>query len=76
VENTMSERAYRSSVVASALVWFLLGLHSPMLQHQITAHHRLHDMTFLVIMAVLAIAGIVSVVALLRGGRGGVAPSA
>jgi uncharacterized membrane protein len=72
----VSERAYRTTVVASALAWFLLGLHSPMLEHQITAHHRLHDMTFLVIMAVLAIAGIVSVVALLRGGRGGVAPSA
>ncbi len=70
----MSERAYRSTVLASALVWFLLGLHSPMLQHQITAHHRLHDATFLVIMVVLAVAGVVSVVALLRGGHGDAAP--
>ena len=70
----MSERAYRSTVVASALVWFLLGLHSPMLQHQITAHHQLHDATFLVIMVVLAVAGVASVVALLRGGRGDAAP--
>ena len=70
----MSERFYRPTVLASALVWFLLGLHAPMLQHQITAHHRLHDATFLVIMAVLAVAGVATVVALLRGGRGDAAP--
>jgi len=70
----MSERAYRSTVVATALVWFLLGLHSPMLEHQITDHHRLHDATFLVIMAVLSVAGVATVVALLRGGRGDAAP--
>jgi cytochrome bd-type quinol oxidase subunit 2 len=71
----MTERAYRSTVLVSALVWFLLGLHAPMV-HQITHHHRMPDTTVLVVMAVLIVAGVVSVLALLRGGRGGVAPSA
>lgn len=71
----MTERAYRSTVLVSALVWFLLGLHAPMV-HQITHHHRMPDTTVLVVMTVLIVAGVVSVLALLRGGRGGVAPSA
>jgi hypothetical protein len=71
----MSERAYRSTVLASALVWFLLGLHSPML-HQITHHHRMPDTTVLVVIAVLAIAGVATVLALLRGGRSGAARQA
>ena len=71
----MSERSYQSTVLASALVWFLLGLHAPML-HQITHHNRMPDTTVLIIMAVLAIAGVVSVLALLRGGRGGAVPHA
>jgi len=71
----MSERAYRSTVVASALVWFLLGLHAPVV-HQLTHHHRMPDTTVLVVVALLAVAGVVSVVALLRGGRGDVAPHA
>ena len=70
----MSERAYRSTVLASALVWFLLGLHAPM-GHQITHHHRMPDTTVLVVIAVLAVLGVVSVLALLRtpriGGAGG-----
>lgn len=71
----MTERAYRSTVLVSALVWFLLGLHAPMV-HQITHHHRMPDTTVLVVMTVLIVAGVISVLALLRGGRGGVAPSA
>lgn len=71
----MTERTYRLTVLASALVWFLLGLHAPMV-HQITHHHRMPDTTVLVVMTVLIVAGVVSVLALLRGGRGGVAPSA
>ena len=71
----MTERTYRLTVLASALVWFLLGLHAPMV-HQITHHHRMPDTTVLVVMTVLIVAGVVSVFALLRGGRGGVAPSA
>jgi hypothetical protein len=70
----MSERAYRSTVLASALVWFLLGLHAPMV-HQITHHHRMPDTTVLVVMAVLGIAGIACLFALLRGGPGGAAPA-
>jgi uncharacterized membrane protein len=66
----MSERSYRYTVLASALVWFLLGLHAPVL-HQITHHNRMPDATVLIIMAVLAMAGVVSVVALLRGRPGG-----
>ena len=71
----MSERAYQATVVVSAIVWFLLGLHAPMV-HQITHHHRMPDTTVLIIMAVLAVAGVVSVLALLRSGRGGAAPLA
>ena len=71
----MTERTYRLTVLASAFVWFLLGLHAPMV-HQITHHHRMPDTTVLVVMTVLIVAGVVSVLALLRDGRGGVAPSA
>ena len=63
----MSERSYRLTVLVSALVWFLLGLHSPM--HQLT--HHPHDTTVLVVIAVLAILGIVCVVALWRAPRFG-----
>ena len=69
----MTERAYRSTVLVSTLVWFLLGLHAPMV-HQITHHHRMPDTTVLIVMVVLAVAGVVSVIALLRGGRGDAAP--
>jgi hypothetical protein len=68
----MSERSYRSTVLASALVWFLLGLHAPLL-HQLTHHDRMPDTTVLVVVAVLAVAGVVSLLALLRGGPGGAA---
>jgi hypothetical protein len=71
----MSERSYQATVLASALVWFLLGLHAPIL-HQITHHNRMPDTTVLIVMAVLAVAGVVSVLALLRGGPGGSAPQA
>jgi hypothetical protein len=63
----MSERSYRLTVLVSALVWFLLGLHSPV--HQLTHHRR--DTTVLVVIAVLAILGIVCVVALWRAPRFG-----
>lgn len=66
----MSERSYRSTVLASALVWFLLGLHAPMV-HQITRHHRMPDTTVLVVMSALAVAGVVSLLALLRSGPTG-----
>jgi hypothetical protein len=69
----MSERSYRSTVLASALVWFLLGLHAPVL-HQVTHHHRMPDTTVLVVIVGLTVAGVVSVLALLRSGRG-TAPS-
>ena len=72
MESPMSERAYRSTVLASALVWFLLGLHAPVM-HQITHHHRMPDTTILLVVAVLAVAGVVSVLALLRSGRAGAA---
>jgi hypothetical protein len=70
----VSERSYRSTVLASALVWFLLGLHAPIV-HQVTHHHRMPDTTALVVVALLAIAGVATVLALLRApasvGRGG-----
>ena len=70
----MSERSYRSTVLASALVWFLLGLHAPVL-HQLTHHNRMPDTTVLVVIAVLAVLGIVCVLALLRTPRiGGSGP--
>jgi len=71
----MTERTYRSMVLASALVWFLLGLHAPLV-HQLTHHNRMPDTTALVVVAVLAIAGIASLFALLRRGPGGPASSA
>jgi len=61
----MSTSAYRSTVLVSALVWFLLGLHAPVL-HQLTHHNRMPDTTVLVVIAVLAILGVVCTVALLR----------
>jgi CHASE2 domain-containing sensor protein len=69
----MSERSYRSTVLASALVWFLLGLHARLL-HQLTHHNRMPDTTALIVVAALAVAGVVSLLALLRGGRSGAAP--
>jgi hypothetical protein len=71
----MTERSYRSTVLASALVWFLLGLHAPVV-HQLTHHHRMPDTTVLVVIAVLAAAGVASLLALLRDGRGRVTPHA
>lgn len=71
----MSTSAYRSTVVVSALVWFLLGLHAPPMMHQLTHHDRMPDTTVLVVTAVLAILGVVCMVALLRTPRlGGGAP--
>jgi cytochrome c oxidase assembly factor CtaG len=71
----MSERSYRVTVLVSALVWFLLGMHSPVL-HQFTHHNRTPDTTVLVVIAVLAILGIVCVLALWRAPRfgGGAGP--
>jgi hypothetical protein len=70
----MSERSYRSTVLVSALVWFLLGLHAPIV-HQITHHNRMPDTMVLVLVAALAVTGVVCVLALLRaprfGGAGG-----
>jgi len=73
----MSVRSYRLTVLGSALVWFLLGLHSPVL-HQITHHNRMPDTMVLVVMAALAILGVVCVRALWRAPRfgGGAGPHA
>jgi hypothetical protein len=73
----MSERSYRSTVLASALLWFMLGLHAPLL-HQLTHHNRMPDTTVLIAVALLAVAGVVAVLALLRapsGTRGGGRPT-
>jgi hypothetical protein len=70
----MSERSYKSTVLVSALLWFLLGLHAPVV-HQVTHHHRMPDTTVMIVVALLAIAAVVAVLALLRapmsGARGG-----
>jgi hypothetical protein len=66
----MTDRSYRLTVLASALVWFLLGLHAP-IWHQLMHHNRMPDTTVLVVVALLAIAGIVAVLALLRAPASG-----
>jgi len=70
----MAERSYQATVLASALVWFLLGLHAPMMVHPFTHHARMPDTTVVVVVALLGIAGVVCLFALLRGGVGGTAP--
>ena len=70
----MTERSYRWTVLGSAFVWFMLGLHAPMMVHPFTHHARMPDTTVVVVVAMLGIAGIVCLFALLRGGVGGTAP--
>ena len=70
----MTERSYRWTVLASVVVWFMLGLHAPMMVHPLTHHDRMPDKTVLLVVAALGIAGIVCLFALLRGGPGGTAP--
>jgi hypothetical protein len=69
----MTERSYRWTVLASAVVWFMLGLHAPMIVHPLTHHDRTPDTTVVVIEAMLGLAAIVCLFALLRGGGGGAA---
>jgi hypothetical protein len=61
----MSQRSYRLTVLASALFWFMLGLHAPIV-HQFTHHDRVPSLSMLAIVGALAAAGVATVLALLR----------
>ncbi len=62
----MSPRSYRSTVVACALAWFMVGLHLPTL-HQMTHPGHSPRWSFVAITLSLAVAGVVALWTLLRG---------
>lgn len=59
----MQPRFYRPVVVLSAILWFMLGMHMPMLHDM---NHAKEHPGILVAMAALAIGGVVSLFNLLR----------
>jgi type III secretory pathway component EscU len=58
-------RFYRSILLISTVVWFLIGLHTPAL-HQVTHHGTGLPMTVLAAIVTLIVVGIVCLWALLR----------
>jgi hypothetical protein len=66
----MTTRAYRLTVLGSALAWFLLGLHAPAL-HQMTHHGRALPATALGAVLALAACAVAGVWRLLRAPRSG-----
>ena len=62
----MPMRIYRSTVVACALAWFLVGLHLPAL-HQMTHHGRPPAWHVVAIVAALALVAVAGLALLLRG---------
>ncbi len=61
----MGARAYRLTVVACALAWFLVGMHFPAF-HQMTHHGRRLPPTVIGAVVLIALAGVVTLLALLR----------
>jgi hypothetical protein len=61
----MSARYYRLTVIGSALAWFLLGAHLPVL-HQITHHGRTPSWTVMLAVMVVTLAALAGVVVLVR----------
>lgn len=61
----MSTPLYRLTVVASALAWFLVGLHAPVV-HQFMGHGRTPAVSLLTILALLVVIASGSVWTLLR----------
>lgn len=61
----MSTQSYRLTVVACALLWFLVGLHAPIV-HEIVSHGRSPDRTVLAIIVLLVIAAGAALWRLLR----------
>lgn len=71
----MSTPLYRLTVIACALTWFLVGLHSPVL-HQITRHGRVPGVGLLTVLVLLVVMASGSLWMLLRApssGRGSTA---
>ena len=64
----MSTPLYRLTVLACALAWFLVGLHTPVL-HQITEHGRVPEAGLLTILALLVVIASCSLWMLLRAPR-------
>ena len=64
----MSTPLYRLTVVACALTWFLVGLHTPML-HAIADHGRRPAGSLVVILALMLVIAAGSVWTLLRAPR-------
>lgn len=64
----MSTPLYRLTVLACALAWFLVGMHTPIL-HQITEHGRVPGAGLLTILALLVVTASGSLLMLLRAPR-------
>lgn len=61
----MSTSQYRLTVVICAAVWFLIGLHSPMV-HEIVDHGRAPHWPIIAILVVLVVLGCATLWRLLR----------
>lgn len=61
----MPTRFYRLTVIGSALAWFLVGLHWPIV-HEMTRHGRTPDTMVLVVVAMLVVLGLATLWVLLR----------
>lgn len=71
MEGVMSTSQYRLTVIICAAVWFLIGMHSPVV-HEIVDHGRVPHWPLVTILAVLALLGCATLWSLLR--RTGSAP--
>jgi hypothetical protein len=56
---------YRLTVIGSALSWFLVGLHYPLV-HQMTHHGHAPQWTVLAVTSLLVVAGVAGLWVLLR----------
>jgi len=64
----MSTPLYRLTVLACAVAWFLVGLHTPVL-HQITGHGRVPGAGLVTILVLLVVIAGGSLLMLLRAPR-------
>ena len=69
----MSVRAHRLTTLFCAAMWFLLGMHAPLV-HSVTHHGRTPSWNVLAMVAVVAAAAVAALVVLLRGGGAASAP--
>ena len=61
----MSTNYYRLIVIGSAITWFLLGMHAPIV-HQITHHDRSPSVGLMVAVSCVALLALAGLVTLLR----------